>query len=68
VSKIFFPSRKQKKKSQLATSARLAPSGSFSPLGASCKTVGKASSYRPTLSMSRQAESSSGAWLALVWR
>jgi len=43
------------------------PGGSLSPPGASEKTVGTASSYRPAVSRSRQAVSSSGAWLALVW-
>ena len=63
-----FPSQKQKKKGQLATSARLASSGSFSPPGANCKIVAKLSSYRPAVSRSRQVMSDSGAWLALVWR
>jgi len=68
VSKILFPSRKQKKNGQLATSARLAPGGSFSSPGASCKTVVKVCANCPVVSNYRQAVTNSSAWLALGWR
>jgi len=50
MSKISFPSRKQKKKGHLTHQQKQAPGGSLSPLGASHQTVAKSSCYRPTVS------------------
>jgi len=46
---------------------KLAPGGSLSAPGASHQTGAKIFIYRPAASRYRQAVSSSGAWLALVW-
>jgi len=67
VSKIGFPSRKQKKKANLPHQRKRVPGGRVSPPGASHQTVGKFLIYRPAVARCRQAVTSSDAWLALVW-
>ena len=68
MSKMSFPSRKQKKKGHLTHQRKLAPGGSLSPLGASHQTGAKVFIYHPAASRYRQAVSGNGAWLAFVWR
>jgi len=64
------PRENRRKRVNLPHERKLAPGGSLSPPRNSEQTVGKASSYRPTMSRSDQAASSSGAWLAAssTWR
>jgi len=62
------PRENRRKRANLPHQRKLAPGGSLSPPGAIKQTVGKASSYRLTVSRTCQAVSNSGAWLALVWR
>ena len=66
--RCFSPRENRRKRANLPHQRKLAPGGRVSPPGASEKTVSKTTSYRPGVSRSRQAVSSSGTWLALVWR
>jgi len=62
------PHENRRKRANLPHQRTLAPRGRVSPPGASQQIVGKSSRYCPTVSKCRQAVSSSGTCLALVWR
>jgi len=62
------PCKNRRQRANLPHQRKLAPGGRVSPPGASHQTGGKFLRSRPAVSRSRQVVSSSGAWLALVWR
>ena len=66
--RFVSPRENRRKRANLPHQRTLAPGRRVSPPGANQKTVGNTFRYRPAMSKCRQAVTSSGAWLVLVWR
>jgi len=62
------PRKNRRKKANLPHHRKRALDERVSPPGASHQTGGKFPIYRPAVTSCRQAVTSSGTWLALVWR